>query len=107
MLTLVEKLAFIKQIVDKEPQRITSEVEQNFELYKEPDCVDMIGDHKIRLKISEKCEDDVKIRTYFRDDGNAAFRKGRTTHITREIIYHYLKVKFFGYEHLSCLVSFN
>ena len=43
----------------------------------------MISDRKIQLEFFEKCDDDTKIRTYFRYDGNAAIKGADYTYYQR------------------------
>ena len=47
-LTPLEKLAFLKRIIDKEAQTIVSNVEANFKGYTEVEDIDEIHHHQIR-----------------------------------------------------------
>ena len=42
LLSPVEKLEFLKLIIDKEAETIVSEIKQNFELYIDLECVNII-----------------------------------------------------------------
>ena len=81
VLTALEKLAILKQIVDKEVQKIVSDVEANFEGYSEAADVDELKDHKIREDIHNTCTTGNQIRTYFAATGDAAMKKKRVEHI--------------------------
>ena len=97
LLSSIEKLAFLKRIVDKEVQTIVSQVERNFELYTEEKYVDMIHDHRIRLDTRAECDTNDKIRSYFAANRSAAYKKEQLDHIIAESIYH-LMVNIFGNE---------
>ena len=99
LLDSTEKWAILKQIIDKEAQTILSKGEGKFELYVELECIDMISDHTVKIKIYSLYNTDDKIRLYFRDEDLMLYKVDHLDDIIRELIYH-LKVKFFGNEHL-------
>ena len=75
LLTSAEKLAFLKHVIDKEGQSIVSQVERNFKLYTEVECINMIHNHRIRQNICAKYDTDDKTRPYFAANGSVAYKK--------------------------------
>ena len=77
----LEKLAFLKRIIDKEAQTIVSNVEANFKDYTEVEDVDEIHHHQIREEIRAEFDTDDKIRSYFSSTGSAVYKKRQIEHI--------------------------
>ena len=80
-LIALEKLADLKQIVDKEAQTILSKVEASFEVYSEPDDIEKIHNHRIRNDIITQYNTGDKISIYFAGTGNTVYKKRRIKHM--------------------------
>lgn len=63
LLESAEKWAMLNWIINKEAQPIMSKVEGNFKIYMDPECIDMISDHAVQIKVYNLlCDTDNKFR---------------------------------------------
>ena len=75
LLTPLEKLAFLKQIVDKEALTILKKVGDSFNAYAVPTDVDKIHNHQVRAAIRTEFDIDVTLIGYLIATGNATAKK--------------------------------